>query len=157
MDHQTEVSPEIQPIEPSPETAIEPVPPQPSTVRKIFWGKDGLRAGWSLLLFIAIFAGLAFCINRTLRGLGVPRPDPKAEWSPLLGILGEGSSFLLVIFVTWIMSKIERRSFGVYGLGDPRKLAHFLAGMAWGIVCLSVLIFTLRQAGFLVIDRRLLF
>lgn len=155
MDHETEVSPEIQP---APIAPIEPVPPpQPSTLRKIFWGKDGLRAGWSLLIFIAIFAGLAFCINRTLHMLHVPRPDPKAEWSPLLGILGEGGSFLLVMLVTWIMSKIERRSFGVYGMGDPRKLAHFLAGMAWGIVCLSVLIFTLRQAGFLVIDHRLLF
>src|SRR5262249_32001135 len=148
MDHETEVSPEIQTIQAAPITAIEPVaPPPPSTLRKIFLGKDGLRAGWSLLIFVAIFAALAFCINRTLRMLGVPRPDPKAEWSPLSGILGEGGSFLLVMLVTWIMSKIERRSFGVYGLGDQRKLAHFLAGMAWGIVGLSVLIFTLRQAG----------
>jgi len=157
MDHETEVSSEIQPIQPAPLTAIEPVQPPPSTLRRIFWGKDGLRAGWSLLIFVAIFAALAFSINRTLRMFGVPRPDPKAELSPLFGILGEGGSFLLVMLVTWIMSKIERRSFGVYGLGDQRKLAHFLAGMGWGIVGLSVLIFTLRQAGFLVFDRQLIF
>lgn len=30
------------------------VPPQPSVLRKIFIGSDGLRAGWSLLIFILI-------------------------------------------------------------------------------------------------------
>jgi len=155
MDNEIEVSPGTQP---NIVTPVEPTQAQPpSTLRKIFWGRDGLRAGWGLLIFIAIFAGLAFSINLTLRKLGVPKPDPAAELSPLFGILGEGSSFLLLVLVTWIMSKIERRSFGVYGMADGRKLAHFFAGAAWGIVCLSALIFTLRQAGFLVIDRRLLF
>jgi hypothetical protein len=28
----------------------------PSTLRKIFIGKDGLRAGWSLLIFSVLFA-----------------------------------------------------------------------------------------------------
>jgi len=155
MNHETE-SPEIQIVPVAAPPPPEPVQ-QPSTLRKLFWGKDGLRAGWALLIFIAIFAGLAFCVNRALHALGVPRPDPKAELSPLVGILGEGGSFLLLVVVTWIMSKIERRSFSVYGMGDQRKLRHFLAGMAWGIVGLSILIFTLRQAGFLVMDHRLLF
>jgi hypothetical protein len=44
------------PSEPTP-------PPQPWTRRKIFIGKDGLRAGWSLLIFILIFAAIAFCVN----------------------------------------------------------------------------------------------
>jgi hypothetical protein len=138
-------------------TILTPVPPQPSTLRKIFIGQDGLRSGWGLLIFIAIFAGLAFTINMTLRKLGVPKPKPDAEMSPLFGILGEGGTLLLVFLVTWIMSKIERRRFSVYGLSDTRKLAHFFAGMAWGIVCLSVLILTLLKTGLLVISGRLLF
>lgn len=157
MDHETGVSPEIQPIQTATVAPIEPVPgQQSSTVRKIFWGNDGLRAGWGLFIFIAMFAGLAFCINLTLRKLGVPKPKADAELSPLFGIVGEGGSFLLLCVVTWIMSKIERRSISAYGMGDRRKLAHFFAGMAWGIVAISILIFTLLQAGFLVIDQRLL-
>jgi hypothetical protein len=38
-------------------TPTEPIPPpQPSTLRKIFIGKDGLRSGWSLLIFMVHFA-----------------------------------------------------------------------------------------------------
>jgi hypothetical protein len=38
-------------------TPAERIPPTPpSAARRIFIGKDGLRAGWSLLIFIAMFA-----------------------------------------------------------------------------------------------------
>ena len=55
------------------------------------------------------------------------------------------------------MSKIERRPNSVYGLGGSHKVAHFFAGLAWGVVCLSLLVLTLWKTGLLVIDRRLLF
>ena len=140
-------------------TLIQPAPP-PSTLRKIFVGRDGLRSGWGLLIFIALFASLAFCVNVIARKLGAPDPNsakPGAEITPFFGIVSEGGGLLLVFLVTWIMAKIERRPFSVYGLGDARKLAHFFAGMAWGIVCLSILIVTLLKTGLLIIDGRLLF
>jgi uncharacterized protein len=139
----------------------EPIPPTPpSTLRKIFVGQDGLRAGWSLLIFIAMFAALAFCANRIGQKFHTPDPNsmkPGTELPPLLGIIAESVPFVIVLFVTWVMSKIERRPNSVYGLGDRRMLAHFFAGLAWGIVCLSLLILTLLKGGFLVIDSRLLF
>jgi membrane protease YdiL (CAAX protease family) len=56
------------------------------------------------------------------------------------------------------MSKIERRPNSVYGLGGRRKLPqYFLAGLGWGITCLSLLIMTLLKTGLLVIDNRLLY
>jgi membrane protease YdiL (CAAX protease family) len=64
---------------------------------------------------------------------------------------------VVILLITWIMSKIERRPNAVYGFGDSRKLSHFLTGMAWGIVCLSLLILTLVKAGLLVFEGRLLF
>ena len=138
----------------------QPVPARPSTLRQIFIGKDGLRAGWSLLIFIAMFAAMAFCANRIGHWLHAPdlnNAKPGFEMPPLLGIIGESVPFLIVVFVTWIMAKIERRPVSVYGLGDSRKLSHFFGGMAWGIVCLSLLILTLLKTGLLVFDRRLLF
>lgn len=129
-----------------------------SMLRRIFIGDAGLRAGWGLLIFIVLFAGLASSINLILRKLGVnPHFAPGAELSPRIGILGEGASFLLILFVTWIMSKIERRPNSVYGLGDSRALSHFLAGLAWGVISLSLLILTLVRTGLLVVDHRLLF
>jgi membrane protease YdiL (CAAX protease family) len=64
---------------------------------------------------------------------------------------------VIVLFVTWIMSKIERRPNSAYGFGDSRKVAHFFTGLAWGVVCLSLLVLSLWKTGLLVIDGRLLF
>ena len=136
-------------------------PARPSALRKILIGKDGLRAGWSLLIFIVIFAAIAFCVR--IIGHKVHPPVPKAAntppepASPSFLFVAESIPFLVTVLVTWIMSKIERRAISVYGLGDSRKLVHFLAGLAWGVICLSLLIFTLVKLGPLVIDGRLLF
>ena len=142
-------------------TPVEPIPPaQPTTLHKIFIGNDGLRAGWSLLIFIAIFAVIAFCANRIGHKLHPPAPktgNAPTEISPSFGYIAELIPFLITVFVTWIMSKIERRPHSVYGFGDSRKLQHFFAGMAWGIVCLSLLILTLWKSGLLVFDGRLVF
>jgi membrane protease YdiL (CAAX protease family) len=143
---------------PIPAESIPPTPP--STLRNIFIGDDGLRAGWSLLIFIALFAAIGFCVNFIGHKFHPPAPKTAkmdSELTPQSGLIGEGIPFLLVFLVTWIMSKIERRPNSVYGLGGKRKLPHFLAGLAWGIICISILIVTLRVTGLLVIDSRLLF
>ncbi|MGA8492499.1 MAG: CPBP family intramembrane glutamic endopeptidase [Terriglobales bacterium] len=142
-------------------TPTEAIPPEgPSTLHKIFIGKDGLRAGWSLLIFIAIFAAIAFCANRIGHKLHPPAPKTAkapTEISPSFGFIAELIPFLITVLVTWIMSKIERRPNSVYGLGDSRMLTHFFAGLAWGVTCLSVLILILWKSGFLVFDGRLVY
>ena len=141
-----------------PETAQ---PKQPSTLRKIFIGADGLRAGWGLLIFIAMFFALAYSLNVAAhKFLAVPK-DPKsmseAMGKPRFLLIGESLQFLSVLLLTWIMSKIERRPASVYGFGGTRRFRHFFAGLGWGVTCLSLLVLTLWKTGFLVIDRRLLF
>jgi len=132
-------------------------PTQPPTLHKIFIGKDGLRAGWSLLIFIAMIAAIVLSVNVIGHKLHLSVPKPRAGISPRFGFLFEAIPFLVVSLLTWIMSKIERRPVSVYGFGDSRKLSHFFAGLAWGIACLSLLILTLVKSGSLVVDRRLLF
>ena len=138
----------------------EPAPPtQPSTLHKIFFGEDGLRAGWSLLIFVAIFAAIVFSVNfighRLFPG-AVKTPKPGSEASPTFLYIAELIPFVITVLVTWIMSKIERQPNSVYGFGGRRGLKYFFSGLAWGIVCLSLLIATLSKLGFLVIDNRLL-
>lgn len=133
-----------------------------SVLRKIFIGKDGLRAGWSLLIFVAILAACSFCLNRAAHKLlpNAPRTaeaTAEAMGKPAFMLVGESSQFLVVLFVTWIMSKIERRPNSVYGFGDSRMLPHFFAGLGWGVSCLSLLILILWKTGLLVINGRLLF
>jgi membrane protease YdiL (CAAX protease family) len=133
---------------------------RPSTLRNIFIGADGLRAGWSLLIFIALFAAMMFAMNNIGHKLHPsPHNDPSAAgtFSLTSNYINESIPLAVVLLLTWIMSKIERRPTSVYGLGGTRKLPHFFAGLAWGVTCLSLLIFTLWKAGLLVIDSRLLF
>jgi uncharacterized protein len=136
----------------------EPFPPrEPSLAHKIFIGKDGLRAGWSLAVFIGLLAALLFCVHLVAIKIHPPTHKPEAELGATFAILNELFPFLVIFFVTWIMSKIERRPNSVYGLGGSRKAPLFFAGAAWGLVCLSLLVGILWKSGLLVIDGRLLF
>src|SRR5271166_484765 len=88
-------------------------PPPPNT---IFRGPNGIRAGWRVLIFLAIAAalGLAFAVvilavtHGNLHGL--------SQLTPLGLCLNEGSLFLLTAVPALIMSRIEHRRFGQYGL-----------------------------------------
>jgi membrane protease YdiL (CAAX protease family) len=150
LDHDASLLPHSEPI---------PAPP-PSALRNIFIGKDGLRAGWSLLIFILLFAAMGFCTRLIMQkfypALG-HSPKPGMEVPASFMFFGEMIPFLIVLVVTCILSKIEHRPNSVYGLGGTRKLGHFLAGLCWGVACLSILIFTLWKTGLLVFDGRLLF
>lgn len=131
---------------------------QGSTLHRIFFGAEGLRAGWSLLIFCAIFAAVMFSVStigHTLHWLP-PRPAGNTIGAQFT-LLNEAIPLLVLLLATWIMSKIERRPNGVYGLGGSRRLPHLFAGLAWGVACLSLLVFTLLKTGLLVIDSRLLF
>jgi len=135
------------------------IPAKPSTLRWVFVGADGLRAGWSLLIFIALMYALLKGVNALshLMHLSPQGNANNTNITPIFAVIGELPPFLVTLFAAWIMSKIERRPNSVYGLGGTRKLPHFFAGLAWGITCLSLLVLTLWKTGLLVIDNRLLF
>jgi membrane protease YdiL (CAAX protease family) len=147
----------------SPDTPLPPIeqPPteRPSTLRDIFFGDEGLRAGWSLLIFVALFAALLFLANFITHKIHHPTHTASSDHTiPFYFMfLNEAIPLLAVALVTWIMSKVERRPIGVYGLGGTQKLSHFIAGLAWGILCLTPFILLLWKTGFLVFDSRLLF
>jgi uncharacterized protein len=138
------------------QTPGEPAPPA-STLRNIFIGADGLRAGWSLLIFIALMAALLKGINVIGDHLHLSSKGPTSDVAPSFLFIAEFPALLATLLVSWIMSKIERRPNSVYGLGGIRKIPHFFAGLAWGVTCLSLLVLTLCKTGLLVIDGRLLF
>src|SRR5215475_3127838 len=135
-----------------------PEAPKKFTVRGIFVGADGIRAGWSLLIFVVLM--LAILRGATIVGNRMhwfPKQVPgRDELTLRFAFVGEAIPLLVTLLVTWIMSKIERRPRGVYGLGHTRALPNLFAGLAWGVAFLSVLVLTLRMAGLLVFDSRLL-
>ena len=139
----------------SPIDAFNPLPPaeQPSPLRRTFFGADGLRAGWSLLLFFALLFAFGYVANRIAHAVH-PHPKPisaQDELPPALSLISEAVQFALIGLVTFIMSRIERRPLRAYGIGfTSRALPHFFAGLAWGALLLSVLVGTLVAAHLLV-------
>jgi uncharacterized protein len=134
--------------------------PPPSGLSRIFVGKDGLRAGWSLLVFAALAAAVFVIVGLVVHNFfpNAPTISRDASEQPLTAaLLLELTPLAAVFFASWIMSKLERRPVSVYGLRDQHKLAHFFAGFAWGIIFLSLLVLILWRTHLLVIDRRLLF
>ena len=126
-----------------------PTPEKPFSVRTIFFGKDGMRAGWSLLFFLAFMFGILRGVAAISRLLHLAPPSPGAEITPRILFLGECIPLLATILVTWIMSKIERRPNSMYGLDGRRAVPNFFAGLAWGVTFLSLLVFTLWKTGLL--------
>lgn len=123
---------------------------QSSTLRNIFVGTEGLRAGWSLLIFIALMSAILFAT----RGIF---PRPYGTTFTLRSLVQDESIPLVATFlVTWIMSRIERRPYSVYGLSGQRRLALFVTGLVLGVICVSLLVLLLSRSGLLIFDARLL-
>ena len=114
--------------DPTPAAAIFPAaestqaPPEPSGFHKVFFGPDGLRAGWRLAIYLAFVIGLQYLIiQRGLRLIpGVAEIMKQAQSSgvltPRFELIFESVAILIVFLAAGIMSRIEKRPLGVYGL-----------------------------------------
>jgi uncharacterized protein len=123
------------PVSPPSDTAISlPVPPKTN----IFIGAHGLRSGWRLLIYTVLVIGIGAVITMALRALlGVHHGPPTTQAM----ILQEAVSFALVFGTAWIMSRIERRSVGEYGLPLSDAFGKkFWLGFLFGLLEVSVLI-----------------
>ncbi len=132
----------------------------PSAMRRVLFGADGLRAGWSLLLFLLLLAALIIPGHRLISDQHSPAASASArtrEQSVRSAVRRDGVLFLMVVLASVAMSRIERRPLAAYGIGRTRGGARqFVAGLVWGLVFLSLLMALLRGAHLLVFDGRLL-
>jgi uncharacterized protein len=108
-------------------------------VRKIFFNSDGLRAGWRLLIFVAIFVGLGFAANWIVPRVFHLKQRPFLD--PVGAISDELQALIQVLLATWIMARIERRRFFAYGIPVRNAFGyHFWVGLAWGLASTSLLV-----------------
>jgi len=121
----------------------------------MFIGSDGLRAGWSLILFFFLLVVLkrieAFSLGAYHLAEHLANPLTPEQSIPL-----QLDKFLSLAILTWIMSRIERRPLAAYGSGGPRRIWRFSTGFLGGVICLSALAGCLWASGLLVFDGRLL-
>lgn len=79
----------------------------------VFLNKTGLRAGWRLLIYLALF--FVFMVVSTYL-LALFSHLTRGLTSPGSQFLGELTGFLDAFLAAWIMSRLEQRPMGVYGL-----------------------------------------
>ena len=116
---------------------------------RAFWGPHGLRAGWRLLLFILILIARRFAVVFTAHLIfGSHDVERSMGENPMYLLLSEGLAFALLLVATFIMSRLERRPLGIYGLGLKGALGkRFWEGTLWGFSAMSLMLMVMRLSG----------
>ena len=108
---------------------------QPSYVRTVFFGPGGLRAGWGLAFYVAMFYPLQFVASRWAGSVNL---GASGLWSTMLEEVGV---LLAAVIPSLVLGRVERRRWGVYGLPASRTLGKlFWAGAVWGFGGITLLL-----------------
>jgi hypothetical protein len=106
--------------------------------RNLFLNETGLRAGWRLLIYVAIFFALLIV---SIFLLGLLLHPTRGVFSPRFQFFAELASFLAAFLAAWIMSQIEKRPVDMYGLPSRGAFGkQFWAGCLFGLCEIFVLI-----------------
>lgn len=135
--------------------SIQQLPPPPATPsaaprRGIFIGPQGLRAGWSTLLFVLfaiVFMLAAAPVVATLAGFS--HHGKSTSITPYTALISEIVQLFAVLASGLLMARIEHRRLRDYYLGGQRRLRLFFTGAVVGFVALSVLVGALALGGWL--------
>ena len=127
-------------------TPSEVLYPAASVPFNIWRGPNGIRAGWRLLIFIAILVPLGYGVSRSVDAL---IRSTHADFSTPLGQVFTLDLLVLPLLIaTWIMGRIERRTFADYGLPWRRAFGRrFWQGAAFSFASFTVLLAAMRLAG----------
>jgi membrane protease YdiL (CAAX protease family) len=118
------------------------IPANPQGLRRWLYGPSGLRAGWRLLIFLAILIALYAAKAWLLRAL-LPTSDEIAQY-----LANKLLQFLAFLLATWLMAKLEGLRIGDYGLPWRRMFrGRFWQGIALGFAFITALLGALRLAG----------
>lgn len=135
---------------------MEPTPAASShPLHVIFMNDRGLRAGWRLFIYLAMIEALRFGVNLIVAAIarhpgGASSPPQLPEFAHRVAqTIAELVLFLVALLLAWIMSKIERRKVGAYGLPLSKSIfrTFFSAYFLWGFLPLALLLVILRAAG----------
>ena len=114
----------------------------PSGMHQLFFGRTELRAGWRLLIFLAIVVALITASNLAVRSFLHGADDTT------LFLVRELLDFLIFLFASWIMGRIEARTIADYGL-PWRKMfrIQFWQGVLLGFASITALLVAMRLSG----------
>ena len=128
-----------------------------SFLHRVFVGKQGIRAGWSIgIFFLLMGVFTAMFIMPTIYLLEKNHLSMK-EVQPLQTCAGDLAAFLGLLAATMVMARIEHKPLIFYGLEGTRRIIRFLYGLFCGVIALSILVGVLNLSGLLVFDGQQIF
>ncbi len=121
-------------------------------LHRIFVGGKGVRPGWSVLAFLALYLIFAFIIGRSFFELHLISKNWMTDFaaSASASFFIELTLFLSVVGAASLAARVERRgSLLAYNLTGTRRVPHFFSGLAAGFVSLSLLVGAMAWGGWL--------
>ncbi len=123
-------------------------------VHDVFYNDRGLRAGWRLAIFLLMVFGTATVVQLIVHRAGPASAGSGSQMAssyllPLESGVADLILFLAILLFSWIMSRIEHRSVGEYGLPLKKSaFSKFLTGYVfWGFLPLAILLAIMRMLG----------
>ncbi len=127
-------------------------PPEKPVLGVVFIGPNGLRAGWRISIFVVLLV-----VFREVLILAIKHSSALQRYfggsrdgilAPVGLIITESAVAFVVLAAAWVMSLIERRPFGEYGIPFSQAFGkRFWEGMLWGLVTVSALIGLIASVG----------
>jgi uncharacterized protein len=116
---------------------------------RILMGPQGLRAGWSVLLFLIlllIFGGIVGVVLFRFHLI-----DPKARFTASAALFGELAQFIGMVGAGAVVALVERRRGNLlaFNLIGPQRARRFVEGLVAGFIALSALIYAMHLGGWL--------
>lgn len=141
------------PISPRPGAPGAPLDPSPHR-HDISWfllDDDGLRCGWSALLFVALYYLLTFVLD--IVALSIDPHLADNIFSPTQMLITGLLPVTAILIGGALMARIESRRPVDYHLADTQGVRHFLGGLLVGFAALSALVACLFLGGWLRFDH----
>ena len=129
------------------ETPSAELPAAEPALHRVFIGPTGLRAGWSVFLFLLFMAAAGWMLGSVFSAAHLLRP--KDGFTPQNMFFNELVLLVALVCAAALVALIERRSLADYNLRGPRPAPNFFSGLAAGFAALSVLVAELATGGWL--------
>ena len=129
-------------------------PPAPSPDSREFRGVDwivngnqGMRAAWSVAVFVAVYRLFNAILGTMV--VGFYPAVANYDFSPVTALISELAPLLAMLGAAAMVGMFEQRRIWEYNLMGPRRAINFLSGLAAGFLALSALVVALAWGGWL--------
>jgi hypothetical protein len=110
-------------------------------------GDNGLRMGWSVLIFLILYRIFNLVLGSIV--VGFYPAAGVVDFSPVTQFVAEAVPFVALLGAAALVAVFDRRRIVEFNLAGPRRGANFLIGLGAGFAALSALVAGLAAFGWL--------